>query len=157
MNYLLAFATIFAAWSLFQSARRWNRRRQATNSPAVKAAVDYWTGRLRPHSKEPTETAREQFRRHLYASLVEAYVATGNFADIGIFYYAPHQYGVDDIIQAALYSTGLVSVINRDISYHHFAGEGRTHISLTRSWITSGSEEHDIWTEGTAERAAIAA
>jgi hypothetical protein len=133
------------------AGRRALRRRWSTKSPAVQAAVDFWTSKLRPCevlSPERNQEVRQIFASTLHDALVDAYVSNGVFPAIGVFYYAPYHYGIDNLMYAALYSTGTVSPINRDIAHHHFDAWGKMEISLKRVRISNGSGEQLVWDSG---------
>ena len=138
----------------------------AYDSEAVGVAVGYWTGSLRKAHPDVEDTREQLFAGTLRRRLAAAYAATEAFPDIGVFYFAPHNYGACPLLWAALDAIGIVHPSNRDLAHHHFRGDGRMRITLEsvileESVMSFGAGTRTRWPlqEGaeTAESAACAA
>ncbi|MBY0359623.1 MAG: hypothetical protein K2W82_16580 [Candidatus Obscuribacterales bacterium] len=122
--------------------RRFN---QAFHSEAVKYAVKFWSVRL--NDQWDINLSRRVFAENIHFGLVQAYANTGCFPLIGVFFYGPHQYGVDDLLWSAMHGAKIVSGMNRDIDHMKLSSSGRMEISLTRVQFlhNDGPGSFDLW------------
>lgn len=165
---VLAFIAV-CVWIVAQllHRRRVSARYDAAyDSAAVGFAVGYWAGALRKARPDLDDDRERRFTGTLRRRLAAAYAATEAFPDIGVFYFAPHNYGACPLLWAALDAAGLVHPLNRDLAHHHFRGDGRMRITLEsvileESVMSFGAGTRTLWPlqEGaeTAESAACAA
>lgn len=115
---VFSFITLAAIILMFIPViRRAGRRKAAEQSQAITFAANYWKQSLNDGNQVSSEKL-EAFAEALQLLLVEKYAQEATIPDIGVYYYKPHEFGVDPIIWKALRWAGLVSGINRDINHH---------------------------------------
>jgi len=109
---LLVFAV--ARWSIIAlcASRRAKEIEKRICSEEVLAATLFWYYALM-RDWEPRKPLNEAqlsaFRNNLQTMLATEYVDTGAYPDIGVFYHAPHNYGVHPLLIRVAQASGIVS------------------------------------------------
>lgn len=114
--FILLAALVIAALTRLISSLRARRRRNAIEkrvcSEEALAATLFWYYALM-RDWEPRKPLNEgqlsAFRNNLQAMLATEYVDMGAYPDVGVFYHAPHNYGVHPLLVRAAQASGIVS------------------------------------------------
>ncbi|MBY0359622.1 MAG: hypothetical protein K2W82_16575 [Candidatus Obscuribacterales bacterium] len=118
------------------------RCKRAFASGAVEFAAKFWNAHLRNHfGIKDFDSKRERFVFSIRSQLAAAYARTGEFPDIGVFYYDRRCYGVDNLIWSAMYSAGIVQGFNRDIDHCNLSRTGMMMITLESVHLSTGAGE----------------
>jgi hypothetical protein len=112
--YLLGAAMIVLIAKQLITASRASRRanaieKRACSEEALAVTLFWFYALMRDwEPRKPLNEAQlRAFRNNLQTALATAYVDSGAYPDLGVFYYAPHTYGVDPLLSMTAQMSGI--------------------------------------------------